>query len=91
MSMYSRYGYEPFGDTKAMLESNNDYQRRQGENAAMAYGRQFDQQEHEKGLQAAEQQRRAYDSETARQMGQQKMGVLSGLVSGLGGIQRRVM
>jgi len=91
MNAYSQYGYQPFGDTKAMLESNNDNLRRQGENAAGAYGRQFDQQEHEKGLQMAEQQRRQFDSETARQMGQQKMGVLSGLLGNMGGTTRRVM
>ena len=91
MQSYSQYGYQPYGSIKSMLDSNHDGMRQQGENMAGAYGRQFDQQEHEKGLQMAEQQRRQYDSETARQMGQQKMGVLSGLLGGMGGMTRRVM
>jgi len=89
--MYSQYGYQPVGDVAQRLLSTNDAEHRRGENEAFAYGRQFDQQEHEKGLQSAEQQRRAYDSETARQLGHEKMGVLSGLISGMGGVQRRVM
>jgi tRNA G37 N-methylase Trm5 len=37
---------------------------------------------HERGLQMQEQQRRAYDSETQRQLGQQKFSVLGNLLSG---------
>jgi hypothetical protein len=37
---------------------------------------------HERGLQMQEQQRRLFDSETARQLGEKKYGVLSGLLGG---------
>lgn len=76
--MYSRYGYKPTGDTLAMMGSGNPAEKRMGQNLAFAYGREFDQQEHEKGLQAQEQQRRMYDSETQRQ----KLGLLGNLLSG---------
>ena len=52
--------------------------------------RQVAQEEHEKSLQAAEQQRRAYDSETARLLGQQKNVFLDNLVSGATGYRRLV-
>lgn len=39
---------------------------------------------YERGLQQQEQQRRAYDSETARRMGEQKNSVLSGLIGQIG-------
>lgn len=81
-SPYSRYGYNPTGDVRAMLHSGNDAMVRQGENAAFAYGRDYDQQEHEKGLQAQEQQRRQYDSETARMGQEKKYGLLGGLLKG---------
>lgn len=73
---YSQYGYRPTGSVLRML---GDSQRReQGENLAFEYGRQWDQEQHERGLQAQEQSRRQYDSETQRQ----KLGVLSNLLSG---------
>lgn len=78
----SQYGYQPSGDVRSLLDSNNDDMRRQGENAAFAYGREYDQQEHEKNLQAQEQQRRQYDSETARIGNQQKYGLLGNLLRG---------
>ena len=37
---------------------------------------------HERALQAQEQQRRMYDSQTQRQLGQQKYGVISNLLGG---------
>lgn len=51
---------------------------------AMLYGMTPDgmQQNHERTLQQQEQQRRMYDSETARQSQQQKFGVLGGLLGG---------
>lgn len=70
------------GDTGALLRSNNDAQRRMGENLAYEYGRQYDQEEHEKGLQSQEQRRRQYESETARMGQQQKYGLLGGLLRG---------
>jgi hypothetical protein len=79
---YSRYGYRPTGDTGAMLRSTNDATRQQGENAAFYFGREYDQQEHEKNLQAQEQQRRQYDSETARMGQDKKYGLLGGLLRG---------
>lgn len=79
---YSQYGYQPFGTTRAMLMSGNDAVRQQGEDMAAEYGRAYDQQEHEKGLQAQEQARRQYDSETARMGQQQKYGLLSNLLGG---------
>ena len=73
---YSQYGYRPTGSVLRML---GDSQRReQGENLAFEYGRQWDQEQHERNLQAQEQSRRQYDSETQRQ----KLGVLSNLFSG---------
>lgn len=78
---YSRYGYQPTGDVALSLQSANDAEHRRGENAALAYGRQYDQEEHEKQLQANEQQRRQYDSETARQLGHEKNQFLGGLLS----------
>lgn len=44
------------------------------------------QNQHEMGLQAAEQQRRMYDSQTARMGQQQKFGLLGGLLRGGGGM-----
>lgn len=88
MGQFSQYGYEPYGDVKAMLRSNNDALMRQGENLAGQYGRQYDQEEFEKGLQQQEQQRRAYDSETARMLGQQKNHFLGNLLSNAGGYSR---
>lgn len=75
--MFSRYGYMPTGDTLALLSSNNPADRQAGQNLAFSYGRAFDQQEHEKGLQSQEQKRRMYDSETQRQ----KVGLLGNLLS----------
>lgn len=86
MNQFSQYGYRPSGTTRSMLMSGNDSLMRQGEDAAFEYGRQWDQQEHEKGLQQQEQQRRQYDSETARMGQQQKYGVLSHLL----GAPRRI-
>lgn len=80
MSPYSQYGYNPTGTTGRMLKSNNDAEREQGENLAFAYGRDYDQQEHEKRLQAQEQQRRAFDSETARQGQDKKWNVIGNLL-----------
>lgn len=80
MNAWSRYGYTPTGDTRAMLNSGNDAMRQAGENNAYAYGRQWDQEEHEKQLQAQEQQRRQYDSETSRMGQQQKFNVLGNLL-----------
>lgn len=82
MNGYSQYGYRPTGDVRAMLMSGNDATRQQGENAAFAYGRQWDQDEHEKRIQQQEQQRRLYDSETARMGQQQKFNVLGNLLRG---------
>jgi hypothetical protein len=79
---WSQYGYRPTGEVAAALSSNNDYRIRQGQNAAFQYGRQYDQEEHEKALQADEQRRRDYDSETQRQLGAQKNSILSGLLGG---------
>lgn len=81
MNQFSRSGYMPTGSTSRMLHSTNDAEREQGENLAFAYGRDYDQQEHEKNLQAQEQQRRQYDSETNRMGQQQKFGVLRSLLS----------
>lgn len=80
MNPFSRSGYNPTGTTGRMLKSTNDAEREQGENLAFAYGRDHDQQEHEKGLQAQEQKRRAYDSETARMGQQAKFSVLGDLL-----------
>ena len=82
-SPYSQYGYNPTGSTGRMLKSTNDAEREQGENLAFGYGREYDQQEHEKRLQAQEQQRRQYDSETARQGQEKKYGLLGGLLRGV--------
>lgn len=79
---YSKYGYSPTGDVRAMMHSGNDAMRQQGENLAFSYGREYDQQEHEKQLQAQEQQRRQYDSETARMGQDKKYGLLGGLLRG---------
>lgn len=73
---YSQYGYRPTGSVLRML--GDSQKREQGENLALEYGRQWDQEQHERGLQAQEQSRRQYDSETQRQ----KLGVLSNLLSG---------
>jgi hypothetical protein len=86
--MYSQYGYKPFGTTRDMIMSGNDALRRQGEDMAGEYGRMYDQQEHEKGLQAQEQARRQYDSETARMGQEKKYGVLSSLLGGTTTIRR---
>lgn len=76
--MYSKSGYVPTGTTLGRMGSSNPYERMQGQNDAFEYGRMYDQQEHEKGLQAAEQKRRMYDSETKRQ----QLGLLGSLLSG---------
>lgn len=86
MNNFSQYGYQPTGSTRANLMSGNDAMIRQGENDAFAYGRQWDQQEHEKGLQQQEQQRRQYDSETNRMGQEQKYGLLGNLL----GAPRRI-
>lgn len=81
MNQFSRSGYMPTGTTGRMLKSGNDAEREMGENMAFAYGRDFDQQEHEKGLQAQEQKRRMYDSETAREVQNKKFSVIGGLLN----------
>ena len=81
-SPYSQYGYKPTGSTGRALRSGNPNEREQGENAAFAYGRDYDQQEHEKRLQMEEQQRRTYDSQTARMGQDKKYGILSNLLRG---------
>lgn len=73
-------GYDK-GAEMSKAHSQLDAQDAQGEqeeaqNRAMG----MYQAAHERNLQAAEQQRRAYDSETARQGQQQKWNVLSGLL-----------
>lgn len=78
----SQFGYMPTGSTLAAMSSNNPSDRERGQNMAYMHGRQFDQEEHEKNLQRQEQQRRMYDSETARQSQQQKFGLLGGLLGG---------
>lgn len=75
---FSQYGYQPTGSVLRMLGDNNQAIRQQGENLAIEYGRAWDQEKHEQGLQADEQARRQYDSETQRQ----KVGVLGNLLSG---------
>ena len=72
------FGYQPFGTTAAMLQSGNPYLQMQGENLAGEYGRDLNRERHEQGLQDAEQNRRQYDSETARK----RVGVLGGLLTG---------
>ena len=79
--MYSQYGYQPTGSVARLLGSNHDGAMEQGQNLAFNYGRQYDQQEHEKGLQASEQQRRQYDSETARMLGSQRNQFLGNLIN----------
>ncbi len=79
---YSQYGYRPTGTTGKQLRSTNDAEREMGENNAFYFGRDYDQQEHEKRLQAQEQQRRQYDSETARQGQEKKYGLLGNLLRG---------
>lgn len=64
-------------------------------NAGLAQQAQQGQQDaareaHERSLQMAEQQRRQYDSETARESQKQKYGVLGGLLGGMGGMRRTV-
>jgi len=81
MNQWSQYGYQPTGDVAAMLQNANTNQ--QGQNAAYAYGRQYDQEEHEKALQQQEQQRRQYDSETTRMGQTQKFNVLGNLLGGV--------
>lgn len=44
----------------------------------------YEREMYERGLQQSEQQRRQYDSETARQSQDRKYGVLSGLISKMG-------
>lgn len=46
----------------------------------------YEREQFERGLQSQEQQRRAYDSETARQGQQQKYGVLGGLIGRMGAV-----
>jgi hypothetical protein len=87
MNQFSKRGYQPFGTTRSMMMSGNDAMRQQGENMAAEYGLMYDQQEHEKGLQQQEQQRRSYDSETARMGQEQKYGVLGQLL----GAPRRIV
>jgi len=82
---FSVSGYHPTGDVASDLESNNGYRQARGQNAAFEYGRQYDQEEHEKALQQEEQQRRQYDSETQREsvhQAGQKNSILSGLLGG---------
>jgi hypothetical protein len=76
------FGYQPFGTTRALLDSNNGYAMEAGENMAGAYGQQVQRENHERGLQNAEQSRRGYDSETGRMLGMKKMSVLNGLMGG---------
>lgn len=76
--MYSKRGYAPTGQVLGLLGSSHPADKALGQSMAWHYGREYDQQEHEKGLQADEQRRRAYDSETERK----KLGVLSSLLGG---------
>lgn len=76
------FGYQPFGSTAQMLQSGDPNAVAMGENMAAEYGRDLNRERHEQGLQSSEQNRRQYDSETARMMGMKKVGVLGGLLSG---------
>lgn len=75
------YGYQPLGYMD----------QRRAEDPAAAFERQrtLAQEAHERSLQNQEQQRRMYDSESARIGQRQKYGVLGGLLGGggLGGMR----
>lgn len=73
---YSQYGYRPTGSILRML--GDSQKREMGENLAFEHQKQFTQDQHERNLQAQEQARRQFDSETNRQ----KLGVLNNLLSG---------
>ena len=72
------FGYQPFGTTARLLQSENPNDVAVGENMAGAYGRDLGRESHEQSLQQQEQNRRQYDSETARR----KASLLGGLLRG---------
>jgi hypothetical protein len=72
------FGYQPFGTTARLLQSGNPNDVAVGENMAGEYGRDLAREGHEQRLQQQEQNRRQYDSETARK----KASILSGLLGG---------
>lgn len=76
---YYQHSPQPYGQTQALADADMamfNYKNRSIEG---------DREMYERSLQQAEQQRRQYDSETARQSQDRKYGVLSGLISKIGG------
>lgn len=76
------YGFIPTGTTKRMLESPFDHEREMGQNMAVQYQNAMQQSQHENNLQASEQMRRHYDSQTARMGQEKKYGLLGNLLRG---------
>lgn len=84
---YGPGGMGATGTTGRLLRSSNDAQREQGENIAFEYQKAHERDQHERSLQGQEQQRRAYESETARMGQEQKYNVLGNLL----GAPRRIV
>jgi hypothetical protein len=68
------YGYVPTGTTGAMMASGNPNMRMRGQDAA------YNAAVSDRGLLNREQNRKGYDSETARMDSSGKRGLLAGLI-----------
>lgn len=68
------YGYVPTGTTGAMMNSRNPATKVAGQNAA------YEHATSDRGLMNREQNRKGYDSETARMDSSGKRGLLAGLI-----------
>lgn len=72
--------YAPY---QSQSEVSDDVARQRAQ-AIYRQSPEYDREMYERGIQQSEQQRRQYDSETARQSQDRKYGVLSGLISKIG-------
>ena len=75
------FGYRPFGTAARLMGQGmhgNPNAVEMGENIAGDYAREMNRERHEQSLQSSEQNRRHFDSQTARM----KVGVLGGLLTG---------
>lgn len=77
----SSFGGEggPANESRKLADQEWYAQQAMNGQAQQQHAEDMGREQHERGLQQQEQARRGYDSQSQRQIGQQKMGVLSGL------------
>ena len=78
------YGYSGGEDESTLRQKRDAYAQQQAASANAYRQQEIGRENHERSLQSQEQQRRQYDSASAREGQQQKWGVLGGLLKGLG-------